>query len=238
MKKSLLALLLLAILLTVSTASAKKYTPDDEIHLFVDRELFWQSLQKSEIGNQIKSYDIGTDFSRVTMSEYSWEHYTLEGDIVIINLLDSNREKITCIGINFPNSYSATDAKVLSIFGQVLKSSGLPFDEYDEAMKSVRETGRYENESYCLILYKDDYEYEVHAEIYDYYWYADETPYSRMAKYYGYCDANYVGACVPTSSKDLECSDIGVRNFFVVGEDKHNFDGDKNGVCCEPYAAN
>ena len=56
-----------------------------------------------------------------------------------------------------------------------------------------------------------------------------------MKYYYNNCDSNYVGACIPIVSYDLDCSDIGVRNFFVVGNDLHYFDSDGNGVCCEPY---
>ncbi len=33
------------------------------------------------------------------------------------------------------------------------------------------------------------------------------------------CDANYAGACVPISSTDLDCADVGVRGFQVVGTD-------------------
>ena len=49
----------------------------------------------------------------------------------------------------------------------------------------------------------------------------------------GDCDANYVGACVPRSNSDLDCSDVGVRRFQVVGADPHGFDGDADGIACE-----
>jgi micrococcal nuclease len=48
------------------------------------------------------------------------------------------------------------------------------------------------------------------------------------------CDPNYAGACVPVSSSDLDCADVGVRNFQVVGNDPHNFDGDHDSTACEP----
>lgn len=49
----------------------------------------------------------------------------------------------------------------------------------------------------------------------------------------GACDANYAGACVPVSSTDLDCGDVGARRFEVVGADPHGFDGDHDGIACE-----
>ena len=49
------------------------------------------------------------------------------------------------------------------------------------------------------------------------------------------CDKNYQGACIPIVDFDLQCSDIPEKNFRVVGEDIHNFDGDHDGIACEPY---
>lgn len=37
-------------------------------------------------------------------------------------------------------------------------------------------------------------------------------------------------------SYDLDCSQVPDRNFLVVGEDPHHFDGDGDGVGCEYYA--
>ena len=50
------------------------------------------------------------------------------------------------------------------------------------------------------------------------------------------CDPNYAGACVPISSTDLDCSDIGVHDFQVVGTDVYGFDGDHDGIACESQA--
>ena len=46
------------------------------------------------------------------------------------------------------------------------------------------------------------------------------------------CDPNYAGACVPLTSSDLDCADVGgpVR---VVGADRHRLDGDGDGRGCE-----
>lgn len=47
------------------------------------------------------------------------------------------------------------------------------------------------------------------------------------------CDPNYV-PCVPVSSTDLDCSDIG-ETVQVIGSDPHRLDGDHDGVACESY---
>jgi micrococcal nuclease len=46
------------------------------------------------------------------------------------------------------------------------------------------------------------------------------------------CDPNYAGACVPISATDLDCSDIGARDFRVVGTDVHRLDGNHDGIAC------
>jgi len=48
------------------------------------------------------------------------------------------------------------------------------------------------------------------------------------------CDSNYEGACVPLVNYDLDCADV-KGPVYVVGEDVHRFDRDKNGIGCEPY---
>ncbi|MFN2488788.1 MAG: thermonuclease family protein [Actinomycetota bacterium] len=47
------------------------------------------------------------------------------------------------------------------------------------------------------------------------------------------CDPGYEGACIPTAPPDLDCGDVGARNFASVGADPHSFDGDGDGVACE-----
>jgi micrococcal nuclease len=47
------------------------------------------------------------------------------------------------------------------------------------------------------------------------------------------CDGNYEDACVPVSSTDLDCADVGAHRFRVVGNDPHGFDGDGDGIACE-----
>lgn len=47
------------------------------------------------------------------------------------------------------------------------------------------------------------------------------------------CDTNY-SPCVPKSSYDLDCADIGF-SVVVKGSDPHGFDGDGDGYGCESY---
>jgi micrococcal nuclease len=47
------------------------------------------------------------------------------------------------------------------------------------------------------------------------------------------CDSNYADACVPESSTDLDCGEVGARRFRVIGNDPHGFDGDGDGIACE-----
>ena len=47
------------------------------------------------------------------------------------------------------------------------------------------------------------------------------------------CDPNY-SPCVPYSSTDLDCGDIGFR-VTVIGNDPHGFDRDNDGQGCESY---
>ena len=46
-------------------------------------------------------------------------------------------------------------------------------------------------------------------------------------------DSSYPQVCIPHSPPDLDCGDIRHRNFRVVGQDPHRFDGDKDGIGCE-----
>lgn len=50
----------------------------------------------------------------------------------------------------------------------------------------------------------------------------------------GRCDSAYPDFCIPPLPPDLDCSDIGKQNFTVRPPDPHGFDGDKDGIGCEP----
>jgi hypothetical protein len=47
------------------------------------------------------------------------------------------------------------------------------------------------------------------------------------------CDPSYPGTCIPSPPPDLDCGEISNRNFKVIGNDPHGFDGDNNGIGCE-----
>lgn len=47
------------------------------------------------------------------------------------------------------------------------------------------------------------------------------------------CDDSYPDVCITPYPPDLNCGDISYKNFRVVGNDSHRFDGDKDGIGCE-----
>lgn len=50
----------------------------------------------------------------------------------------------------------------------------------------------------------------------------------------GKCDPNYSGACIPPYPPDIDCGEISATNFRSTGSDPHGFDGDGDGIACEP----
>ncbi|MFZ0544561.1 MAG: SH3 domain-containing protein [Candidatus Promineifilaceae bacterium] len=51
------------------------------------------------------------------------------------------------------------------------------------------------------------------------------------------CDPAYPTVCIPSPPPDLDCRDIPYRSFTVLPPDPHLFDGNGNGLGCEPYTA-
>ncbi len=47
------------------------------------------------------------------------------------------------------------------------------------------------------------------------------------------CDPSYPDVCIPPWPPDLDCGDISYRNFYVLPDDPHGFDGDNDGIGCE-----
>ncbi|MBG1240573.1 YifB family Mg chelatase-like AAA ATPase [Nostoc sp. NZL] len=47
------------------------------------------------------------------------------------------------------------------------------------------------------------------------------------------CDPSYPDLCIPVGAPDIDCGEIQYRNFRVVGNDPHGFDGDGDGIGCE-----
>ena len=52
-----------------------------------------------------------------------------------------------------------------------------------------------------------------------------------------HCDPSYPGVCIPAPPPDLDCGDVSVRRFRVVGADPHRFDVDGDGLGCESLTA-
>jgi hypothetical protein len=53
------------------------------------------------------------------------------------------------------------------------------------------------------------------------------------------CDPSYPTVCIPSPPPDLDCGDPQVKgrgytNFEVRDPDPHRFDGDNDGIGCEP----
>lgn len=50
------------------------------------------------------------------------------------------------------------------------------------------------------------------------------------------CDPSYPDFCIPSPPPDLDCQDKAVnrQNFRVLPPDPHHFDGDGDGIGCEP----
>jgi micrococcal nuclease len=49
----------------------------------------------------------------------------------------------------------------------------------------------------------------------------------------GNCDPSYTGACIPPYPPDIDCGELAVSGFTVVGADPHGFDADGDGTACE-----
>ena len=47
------------------------------------------------------------------------------------------------------------------------------------------------------------------------------------------CHSSYPTVCIPPPPPDLNCGDISLRRFQVVGSDPHGFDRDNDGIGCE-----
>jgi len=238
MKRFLLFLLIF--LFAVSNVSADRISPTNKLGLFIDVDAFISAVWQSRLDDYVTGLDYGeTNVGIVGIPDSFYINLHLINKIEMYCFIN-DYGKISSISLNFPaTKYSKSSNEVYTILGYVIKCSGLLYSEYDKAISTLRSNYEYINDSYGVsIIESGRYSTEeIDVTIYDSYWFSSwkETPYSRMKEYYDNCDTNYVGACVPVTNKNMDCKDIEVRNFFVIGQDNHYFDGDMNGVCCEPY---
>jgi len=49
------------------------------------------------------------------------------------------------------------------------------------------------------------------------------------------CDGNYSGICLPIFAVDIDCGQLGAKDFVVVGQDRFELDGNSDGEACESY---
>ena len=47
------------------------------------------------------------------------------------------------------------------------------------------------------------------------------------------CSIYYPIVCIPDPPPDLDCGEVGFRNFELLAGGPHRFDGNKDGVGCE-----
>ena len=198
--------------------STTKLSPTADIGIFVDLDIFNEYLSLFLSGENIKITDIDSTSEHIA--------YFLSNGVVIFNALNDFGSIHTIImtaeeGGDFESYWDTV--------GWVYFATGLysSYDNYWEIFEKFGKNTNYESEYFNMLGWFEDSTREFMTVIY---------PNSeRNLGYRNGCDSNYVGACVPITDRNLNCSDIKVKNFFVVGSDKHYLDGNNNGVCCEPY---
>ena len=237
--KKLFVLIFLLLAIT-GTAAAQRIPPTRDIGLFVSPDLFWKALQHTPIYDYIYEHETDPYPKEYYNSDIlkSIITYKIEGDAEIkcwINKYD----KIYAIRIIFEPWYfvrdDSFDERDIALY--VLQSTGLFLTDDDyEAIEAIKTLdGWYLSRNFYIRKYTDGDELVVAIESI-YYPDPNMDPYKMMEFFTDHpCDPNYIGACIPIVSYDIDCADFTAKNFFVVGKDKHRLDGDGNGVCCEPY---
>ncbi len=61
----------------------------------------------------------------------------------------------------------------------------------------------------------------------------DAAPAAPVAAPGADCDPSYPDLCLPIGGPDLDCGELSERRFTVLGPDRHEFDGNLDGVGCE-----
>ena len=235
MKRILIILIMM--LCIFIPVSADRIQPTWDLGLFLDLDLFEKALQNTPVYNSIYEQEMHPYNGTPSKVAKYVKEYRIEGDAEIICIINKYG-KIHGIRITMAPWYLLRDDcyEMYELAEMILKCTGLVYiSESDKAIEAAKTNdGTYTGTNFYLKRYVNETDLSVDImSIYDVY--QNLTPYKRMDYYNGPCDSNYVGACVPIVSYDLDCTDIWEKNFFVVGTDKHKLDGDKNGVCCEPY---
>lgn len=227
--------LLLLLMICIPAAAADRIAPTTDIGLFIESNSFKKRLLETPLGSLLRdsefvSYKSG-DHYKFCM-QYKFPGSTL----ITANIADYG--KVNNIIINIGADWEKVQNRFTyeDVLSYTLQATGLPFSTADEysAVKSVSEKNYWNGWLFGITSYIDPYTSSAVFNIVSSYIFNGDDPYSVMKLFEGPCDSNYVGACVPIVNYDLDCSDIGMRNFFVTGTDKHRFDSDGNGVCCEP----
>lgn len=236
MNKTLLLIVLLLVICI--PASADRIAPTADIGLFVDPDNFSEGLNLTPLKDHIQGID-SEPYPYNTGLIISIRDYKLEDDTMIrcwINRYNKiHAFRIIIDPIYYSQDYCFEDYELTEY---VLQSTGLILSEDDRAaITAVKENqSDYLARNFYIERYVDDIDLFIDISSI----YASGSgrdPYNLMDEVFAgkSCDPNYIGACIPIVSYDMDCTDIPVRNFFVTGNDTHYFDGDKNGVCCEPY---
>ncbi len=201
-----------------SFVKPKKLSPSDDIGIFVNLKNFREYM---DVYFSSKNISI---LYRDSSSDY--DSYILSNGVTIWSALN-NYGSIHTIIVSIAEDGDL--GAYWDIVGWIYLSTGLYFstDNYWEIFEKFSSHPLYENEYFSMIGWFEESTEEFMTMI--------SPNLERNFNVRSGCDSNYVGACVPVTTRNLNCLDIGVRNFFVVGTDTHFFDGDKNGVCCEPY---
>ena len=221
-------------------AAADRIRPTTDIGLFVDQVGFREGLYQTPLKDHIQ----GTDFRKYPFEDDLITHvldYQLE-DHTMIRCWINRYNRIHAFRIMIDPIYLLQDYcfEDYELTEYVLKSAGLYVSEDDRAAgTAVRDhAADHLGRNFYLTRYVDEDGIDLYIDIDTIYSaIPGRDPYNLMDEVFGdrSCDPNYIGACIPIVGYDLDCSDIPVRNFFVIGTDTHRFDGDQNGVCCEPY---
>lgn len=229
-------LFLLLFMFCTSAAASERIRPTIDIGLFIEPHLFWQGLQNTPLRSHIQGSNLYDYPYQSNLIKYIEEYY-LEEDTTIITWINKY-DKIHAIKIEVTPWYTMMDDcyDEYELTDFVLHAAGLMRHDDDlSAPIAIKNREDFHlGRNFTVERYVEDV--YLYVEINNVYHVdASLTPYTIMNIFEGPCDPNYTGACVPVVNYDLDCSDLPVVNFFVTGTDKHRFDGDGNGVCCEPY---